>query len=149
VTNAPSGRFRRHRYPFHYASEYSQDGAARTASDDLTDECSNIVIARRARQCGCQLLKKLPADGATDSAGDCIANRAERVILERCPGDVAANNTSDYLNDEIDKSSRHIMLPPWLYFLELPALVSLRAASYLLHTKFFDFRIEHQLFAYD
>ena len=59
---------------------------------------------------GTSCLKKLAADRSADSPRNCVTNRAEGVVLERCSDGVTANNTSDYLNDEIDKSSRHVML---------------------------------------
>src|SRR4029077_17827568 len=88
-----------------------EDGAADSAGDDLTDERAGIDVTGRARERRHHLRKKVNADDPADSPRDCVANRAERPVLERRSGGVAANDAGDDLNDEIDECSRHVILP--------------------------------------
>ena len=55
-------------------------------------------------------VKKLNADDAANSPGNCVANRAERPILERRSGGVATNDTSDYLNDKIHQQAENQLI---------------------------------------
>src|SRR5260370_37271729 len=106
-----SGRLRRHLHPLRQTGEDGKNRAAYTAADDLADERAGIDVTGRARERRHHLRKNLHADDSADSPRDCVANRAERVVLERRSGGVATNDTGDDLNDEVDESSRHVILP--------------------------------------
>src|SRR4029077_1347009 len=105
------GRLRRHHHPLRQTGEDGEDGAADTAADDLADERAGIDVTGRARERRHYLGKKLYADNPADSPRNCVADRAERAVLERRSGGIAADDTSDNLYDEIDESSRHVSLP--------------------------------------
>src|SRR5262249_39460036 len=91
-----------------------QDRASNTAADELPDERADIQSARGLGKYGKEGGQNLPANTATDRAGDCVSGCSKTAIFRSPAGDIAADCTRNKLNDEINQHARHVdllMLP--------------------------------------
>ena len=90
---------------FNQADDASDNRAGNATPDRLAGESTDVDIVARPGHHGNERAKELTTTDASDSASNRVAKRAQTNVLRCCARCIAANCTSNELNDKIDDRS--------------------------------------------
>ena len=96
---------------FNQADDASDNRAGNATPDRLAGESTDVDIVARPGHHRNERTKELTTTDAADCTSNRVAKRAQTNVLRCCARCIAANCTSNKLNDKIDDRSRYERLP--------------------------------------